>query len=209
MKDIKMKDIKILRSVLMFVFGVWVIIWVIMKIFIYPQYTNQFNLIAIIFTFAVLIWYAYDTHRIANETVAQTELTTMPIMSLYIRNIDWIADETKRHKIKQYAITHLEGNGIIPSPYYIALRNMGNGPAFNVEVESENFKAEKYQTRFFAPNGDEYAVKIIKKPDDKIRDVNELKGVVFIIKCRSFLGKGYEYKYKIYDVEEKIVEFGK
>ena len=46
------------------------------------------------------------------------------------------------------AITQETDNGINPSPYHIALRNMGNGTAFNVEIESENFKAEKYQTRF-------------------------------------------------------------
>ena len=204
-----MKDIKILRGGLIFVFGVGIII----VIFKFPQHTNQLNLIAIIFTFAVLIWYAYDTHRIANETVAQTELTTMPIMSLYIRNVDGIneVDENRRrdkiNKLKQYAITQEVDNGINPSPYYIALRNMGNGPSFNVEIESEHFKAEKYQTRFFAPNGDEHAVKIIKKPNDKIRNVNELKGEAFIIKCRSFLGKEYKYKYKINDVAEKAVEF--
>ena len=46
-------------------------------------------------------------------------------------------------KIKQYAVTHQIENAIVPSPFYIALRSMGNGPAFNVTVESDNFKAEK------------------------------------------------------------------
>ena len=171
--------------------------------------------IVLIATLAVLVWYTVETKKIRKQAVMQTELTTMPIMSLYIRNVDGIDedDENRRrdkiNKLKQYAITQEVNNGINPSPYYIALRNMGNGTAFNVEIESENFKTEKYQTRFFAPNGDEHAVKIVKKPANKIRNLDEINDETFIIKCKSVLGKDYEYKYKIKDVEEKIVKFEK
>lgn len=164
-------------------------------------------------TFLSLLWYTWETKKIREQTVLQTELATMPIMSLYIRNVSGIdeADEDRRrdkiNKLKQYAITQEVNSGINPSQYYIALRNMGDGTAFNVEVESENFKAEKYQTRFFAPKKDEHAVKIIKKPSNKIRNINEIKDEIFIIRCQSVLGKNYEYEYKIKNVEGKEVEF--
>lgn len=176
-------------------------------------YLDNAGDIILFLTFLSLLWYTWETKKIREQTVLQTELATMPIMSLYIRNVSGIneADEDQRrdkiNKLKQYAITQEINNGINPSQYYIALRNMGDGTAFNVEVESKNFKAEKYQTRFFAPKKDEHAVKIIKKPSDKIRNINEIKDETFIIRCQSVLGKNYEYKYKIKNVEEKEVEF--
>lgn len=188
---------------LIIVFGIVVTV----EIFEFPQFSAQLNLLALVATLVVLIWYAHDTHRIANESVSQTELQTMPIMCLYVRNVDGIEIEEKREKIKQYAVTHQVENAIIPSPVYIALRSMGNGSAFNVSVESNNFKAEKYQTRFFAPKKDEHAVKIIKKSNGKIRDLSEVNGEIFTIKCKSVLGKEYEYKYRIIDVTGRTVEF--
>ncbi|MFY9457742.1 MAG: hypothetical protein WAP23_02330 [Candidatus Spechtbacterales bacterium] len=178
----------------------------------YSGSLSWLTLLVITLTLAVLIWYAHDTHRIANESVSQTELETRPIMCLYVRYINGIKDEEEKLSVKEkYSITHQVDNGIVPSPYYFALHNMGKGPAFNVEMESENFKAEKYQTRFFEPEpkGDEHAVKIIRKPSNKIRGLDELKGEEFTIKCRSVLGKSYEYKYKIIDITEREVEFMK
>ncbi len=179
---------------------------VVVSIFEFSAYSSQLNLLALVATFVVLIWYTYDTHRIANESVSQTELQTMPIMCLHIRNVAGIELGDKREAIKQYAVTQQTGNAITPSPFYIALRSMGSGPAFNVTVESEAFKAEKYQTQFFAPKRDEHAVKIIKKPNDKIRDIASLNGNVFTVRCSSVLGKVYEYKYQIIDMAQRKVE---
>lgn len=175
--------------------------------FTFPQYSTQLNLLALVATLVVLIRYTYDTHRIGNEAVHQSELQTMPVITLYIRYVDGSGDDQTMHRLRQYAVTRFEDNGIRPSPFYVALRSMGNGPAFNVTVESDNFKVEKYQTQFFAPKKDEHAVKIIKKPNDKIRDLTELNGEIFTIKCESVLGKGYEYKYRIVDIDERTVEF--
>ena len=127
---------------------------------------------------------------------------------MYIRNLSGVSTDEVRRSIKEnYAITHLVGGGIVSSSYYIALRNVGNGPAFNVSLESENFIGWKYQTKFFAPKKDEHAVKIVKKPSNKICNLSELKNEVFIVKCQTITGKWYEYKYKILDVEERAVEF--
>lgn len=179
----------------------------VVSVFEFPQISSQLNLIALIATFWVLLWYAYDTHRIGNETVQQTELQTMPIMCLYIRYVDGIEIGTKREKIKQYAVTNQLDSGIVPSNYYLALRNMGNGAAFNVTLESNCFKVQKYQAQFFAPGKDEHAVKVVKKPNDKIRALTELNGEIFTIKSKSVLGKKYEYRYRIVDIDERAVEF--
>ena len=179
----------------------------VVALFELPNYSGQLGTLVLALTLGVLVWYAHDTNRIANETANQTELQTIPIMALYVRNVTGIADLAKREKIKQYAITRQENNAIEPSNFYIALRNMGNGPAFNTVIESEGFTAQKYQTRFFAPRKDEHAVKIIKKPADKIRNPLDLNGTLFTIKCQSFIGKHYKFKYRIVDLEEKVVEF--
>jgi len=54
------------------VYGLIIIIGtvVVASILGLPQYGNQINLLEILVTFLVLIWYAYDTHRIADQTVA-------------------------------------------------------------------------------------------------------------------------------------------
>lgn len=182
----------------------------VVGIFGFPEYLDQLNLFVLTVTLTVLAWYTYDTHRIANESVMQTELETMPIMCLYIRNISAVENEGKRKSIREkYAITQEVDNNILPSQFYIALRNMGKGPAFNIELESEKFKTERFQTKFFAPEpkGDEHAVKVVRKPSNKIRKLEELNSEVFSIKCRSVLGKSYEYRYKIIDINEREAEF--
>ena len=176
----------------------------------YSEFTDQLNLLALLATLVVLIWYAYDTHRIAKGTVEQTELITMPIMCLYIRNVRSIKDKMEEMTVRdKYSLSEELNGSIKPSEYYIALRNMGNGAAFNVEVECQNFKIEKYGANFFAPQpkNDEHAIKVVKKPSNKIRDLNELRDEVFVIKCQSILGKTYQYNYKIKDIKEHRVEF--
>ncbi len=189
------------------VLGIALCAAVTVSVFKFSDYIGELNLLALVATLAVLIWYAYDTNRIANESVSQTELQTMPIMCLYIRNVTGIEAGEKREAIKQYAVTQQTDNAIVPSPFYFALRSMGSGAAFNVRVESDDFKVEKYQTQFFAPHKDEHAVKIIRKPNDKIRDILTLNNSIFTISCSSVDGKVYEYKYKIVDISNRKVEF--
>ncbi|MBL4644699.1 MAG: hypothetical protein JKX80_02420 [Candidatus Pacebacteria bacterium] len=162
----------------------------------------------LLLTFIALLWYAWETKKLREEAVKQTELETRPIVCMYVRNINAIKDEVARNLVSQkYSLTRQFGNTISSSGYYISLRNMGSGPAFNVSVSSKNFKGQRYQTRFFAPKNDEHAVKIVQKPDNKIRNLEDLKNEIFVIQCTSILGEVYEYKYKMIDVEEKIIEF--
>lgn len=172
------------------------------------QYSNQIGFVVSTITLAVLIWYTWETKKIREQTVLQTELATTPVMSLYIRRVIRVADKEKRETIKHdYTITHMVDNKIEPSTYFFALRNVGRGPAFNVQVESQNFKAVRYQMRFFSQGGEERAVKISKKSNDEIKSLDELKGEVFTVKYQSVSGKIYEHKYKVNSVEEKAVEF--
>jgi len=172
-----------------------------------PDYLGVLNLLTLAATLLALVWYTFETHKIANESVKQTELENMPVMCLYVRYVDGVKDQAERESIKQYAITHLVGQGIIPSNYYIALRSVGKGPAFNVTIDSSEFKAAKYQTQFFGAGREEHAVKVVRKPNNKIRDLNEINGSVFTVGCESALGQKYEYKYKILDINERIVSF--
>lgn len=41
----------------------------VVSIFGFPEYLNQLNLLILTITLIVLIWYAYDTHRIADQSV--------------------------------------------------------------------------------------------------------------------------------------------
>jgi hypothetical protein len=52
-------------------------------VFVFPQHSNQLALVA---TFIVLVWYAYDTNRIANQTV---ETNLRPIVLRSGLNIAW------------------------------------------------------------------------------------------------------------------------
>jgi len=201
---------KFILGLIIWVTVLFIITPLLGKIFltIYPDVV--FNDFILLITAAFVIAYTYETQKMKEEVAQQTELETRPIMCLYVRYINGIEDEEKRQSVKEkYSITHQTNGKIVPSPFYFTLRNMGKGPAFNVEIESDNFKAEKYQARFFAPEpkGDEHAVKIVKKPSDKIRDLEELKGEIFVIKCQSVLGKNYEYKYKAINITDREIEF--
>lgn len=161
-------------------------------------------------TALIILYYTKETWLLRKESQKQTELSIAPIMSLHVRYINGVKNEQERKSIREkYSITHQVETGIVPSEYYLALRNMGQGPALNVEVESDNFKVLRYQTQIFAaePNADEHAIKIVKKPDNKIRSLGEVNGEEFVIKCKSISGKSYKYKYRISDLTTRSVEF--
>jgi len=62
------------------------VIIVIVGVFKFPQILTQINLLALLATLAVLIWYAYDTRRIANQTI---DSNLRPIVLRSGLNIDW------------------------------------------------------------------------------------------------------------------------
>lgn len=60
---------------------------IIVGIFGFPQFSNQINLLALLSTLVVLVWYAYDTHRIANQTV-EVNLRPLILRSGFIESWD-------------------------------------------------------------------------------------------------------------------------
>jgi len=56
---------KFKTSVLLIIISIIILI----GIFGFPQFSIQLNLLALVITLGVLVWYAYDTHRIANQTI--------------------------------------------------------------------------------------------------------------------------------------------
>lgn len=67
-------------------------------IFEFPQYSDQLNVWALIATLIVLVWYAYDTHRIADQTV-EANLRPVILRSGYIQGWDQISFEFRGGKL--------------------------------------------------------------------------------------------------------------
>ena len=155
-------------------------------------------------TFLALLWYAWETRKLKEEAIKQTEIEQKPVMMLYVRNLSSITDKMEKIFKKDYVI-------VGSASYYLSLRNVGRGSAFNAKVKDKDniFMVEKYQCRFFAPEpkGGEQAIKVIKKDNSKIESFNELKGVTFKISCKSADGRLYNFQYKIIGIEKQEVEF--
>jgi hypothetical protein len=164
-----------------------------------------FNNEILFLTFLALLWYAWETRKLKEEAIKQTEIEQKPVMMLHVRNPIAIALENKEYEI-------IDGLSC-----YLSLRNVGRGPAFNVEVveikdRGSIFVVEKCQCRFFAPKGDEQAIKFIKKDNSKkdnskIESFDELKNIIFKISCKGADGRLHAFQYKIIDIEKQEVEY--
>ena len=71
----------------------------VIMIFEYSNLYNQFNLLALVLTLGVLFWYAYDTNRIANQTV-ESNLRPVILRSGWIKNWDDIKFSIKNAELK-------------------------------------------------------------------------------------------------------------
>jgi len=172
----------------------------------------------IFLTLSGLIWYAWLTRGMRNEMVTQTELEQKPIPMMYIRNIDNYPEE-ERKKQWEYCIKINGNRGILETEeefnrryerYIIRIRNVGKGPLFNLEVNSEIFKIEKYQSQFLAPEpkGDEQSVKIIKKDGTEILgDYSGLNNAIFEISYDNVNRKNYKSNYRIINVEKQAIKY--
>lgn len=161
-------------------------------------------------TSLALLWYAWETRKMKNEMTTQTELELKPIFMMNIR--DYSKNEDMQIKQKEYRV-EIDVSNSASKFYVIRIRNVGKGPAFNVEVKDENgkFKVEKYQSQFFAPEpkGDEQSIKIVRKNGEEIQNYDEFKGVTFKIKCdnASEPKHTYYFKYKIIDIGKQRIEY--
>lgn len=164
------------------------------------------QIILSVITLVVLIWYAWSTEQMKNQSIRQTEILQMPIMALFIRDLKKFKEENAIRKVKDggyRVLLRTEGE----TDYVFRLRNVGQGPALNVEVLNDKFKIAKYETNFFAPLKDEHSIKIIMKPDNKIENLDDLNDQIFEIRCKGISGNQYSFKYKITEFKKESVEY--
>jgi len=124
-----------------------------------------------------------------------------PVLILDIKNIKEYPED-KQQKIKEgdYLITH--------RGYFLQIRNEGDSVALNVQVDSDNFKIVKYQSHQIGFGlQDEQLIKIVKKPNDEIKNLNELNREILKIYCETLEGTGFYFKYEIVNMEQKKVRF--
>jgi len=215
MKSVEKLKKEILESRLLFLLIVLGIIANLATVFLDIKNVSINDRILFI-TFLALVWYAVETQGLKKEAIKQTEIEQKPVMMLYVRNRSNITDKMEKVFKREYTI-------IDDLSYYLSLRNVGRGPAFNVEVieikdKDSIFVVEKYQCRFFAPKGDEQAIKFIKKDNSKdnskikkdnskIKSYDELKNIIFKISCKGVDGRLHAFQYKIIDIEKQEVEY--
>lgn len=122
-----------------------------------------------------------------------------PILILDIKNIKEFS-RNQRQKIKD------EEYLIADSDYILQIRNECDDVALNTYVESDNFKIVKCQNHQIGIQEEQF-IKIVKKPDDEIKSLRELNGVIVKIYCETIGGIGFYFKYQIIDIREKRVRF--
>ncbi|MFA5947604.1 MAG: hypothetical protein WC806_01345 [Candidatus Gracilibacteria bacterium] len=128
----------------------------------------------------------------------------MPILLL---NIQKGGVAHKQFMDREYQITEQVNNAIIGSDHYLTIKNLGKGPAINLRLESSNFVAIAYQEQFLIPSQEEYSIKILAKPNNKIRKLTELNDEIMQIRCQNMLKKEYIFKYKIEDFQKRKIVF--
>jgi len=148
-----------------------------------------------------------------DEMVRQTNLQQMPIVMLFIRDIrdymDDVIDYNQQQKYRrnyEHFLIRIRTE-TQNSNYYLGLRNVGNGAAFNIEVKSDIFEVSKYQSRFLAPSKDEQPFAINEKGDKKIESWDKFKDSIFEISCKDISGAQHLFKYKILRIEDKRIDF--
>ena len=122
-----------------------------------------------------------------------------PVLILDIKNIkEYPEDRQQKIKKEDYSITYRS--------YLLQIRNEGDSVALNVQIDSDNFKIVKYQNHQIGLQ-DEQFIKIVKKSNDEIEDINELNGEILKIYCETLEGAGFYFKYEIVNMEQKKVRF--
>lgn len=177
------------------------------------QNSGAIQAVATIVLVAITAFYAWHTRRTVREIEKQTNLQQMPIIMLFIRDIreymDNMADYSEQQKYRRKYQNFLIRirNEEQQSNYYLVLRNVGNGVAFNIEIKSDIFEVFKYQSRFLAPHKDEQPFAIVEKRNKKVESWDRFKGSIFEINCKDISGKPHVFKYKILEFEEKRIGF--
>ncbi len=86
--------LKIKKYILHIIFGVIIVV----AILGFSKFLQQINLFILVLTLGVLIWYAYDTNRIANQTI-ENNLRPLILRSGYIKSWEDIKFSTTNRKL--------------------------------------------------------------------------------------------------------------
>lgn len=156
---------------------------------------DDFGILVQIFIFFAILWYSLETRIVKQSTIAQNDIIKRPVIDLYFRP----PKEGIDHK------------------YYFALRNIGKGVAYNVEVNP--IFTGKYEYRFYikqansilAPNGDEKALSLVSYErgggmsmldiNNFIIDINKPDELftIFLIKYKNIENKLFYSLFKFYN----------
>lgn len=176
----------------------------------YGFYLGLFNLIILVVTLIYLIKYTSETKKTRIQISKQTELEQSPILLLFIRNVmdgEAFAEDmdAKRFKLDKFLIRIRQEEKV--SGFYLRIRSVGKGTAFNVTVDSDLFDIVDYETQFFAPLTDEHSIGVVQKGNKKIEKWEVFNNSIFTIKCNDLSKNTYKFKYKIVDFKKREIEY--
>ena len=179
----------------------------------YSFWISVANVLLVGGTLWFLIRYTNATEKMKDEIIRQTDLEQSPVVILCVGDIkdavedkhDYAKQQQRRVKFSDFLIRRRLDDG--NSDYYLALRNVGNGTAFNVTVEKDNLETARYQSRFLAPNNDEQKFLMQRTGSKKIESWGDFTGSPIVITCNDMSGKTYVFEFEIKNLEEKTVQF--
>src|SRR3989338_8147863 len=173
----------------------------------YSFWISVANVLLVGGTLWFLIRYTNATEKMKDEIIRQTDLEQSPVVILCVGDIkdavedkhDYAKQQQRRAKFSDFLIRRRLDDG--NSDYYLALRNVGNGTAFNVTVEKDNLETARYQSRFLAPNNDEQKFLMQRTGSKKIESWGDFTGSPIVITCNDMSGKTYVFEFEIKHLE--------
>lgn len=155
-----------------------------------------------------IFWYSLETMLVRKSMVFQNELEQRPIVDIYLRN------EKPRDNPKKT----------------LAIRNIGRGAAYNIDIENiyiNNYKYKFYldeTNQILAPDGDEKPLSIITETtkingmvmhtiNSFLNEIEYSNYVFFLIKYSNIQGEQFYSVFKLYNQipksEQPIIDFVK
>lgn len=159
-----------------------------------------------------LIKYTRATEIMKDQTILQAKALYAPVLVLCIRNTqDYMKSresqsdqQAQLSKFQDYLI-HLRKDG--KTPYYLSVRNVGAGPAFNVDVKGDNFKVNLQEAHFVAPQKDEQKILLRRNDNTKVESLLDFSEEIIKITCSDITGYQHIFRYKIVDLKGGTVKF--
>lgn len=172
------------------------IIFMTIAIFYWHKYKpDDFGVLVQIFIFFAILWYSLETRIVKQSMITQNNIEKRPIIDLYFR----------------------PPKNRIDDKYHFALRNIGKGVAYNIEINP--IFTKEYEYRFYikeansilAPNGDEKPLSLVSYKNEGgmimfninnfITNISEQKKqfAVFLIKYKNIENESSYSLFKFYN----------